>query len=176
MDNRLILATVIGILIGLYVYDLFLAPEIETKVEITEVRTTDTLWLPSIPELIFLRSPKPLYLRDTIINELIYPVNSYSGLENTLYGQIKWQAETSGFLNKLDLSPEFKLPVITNTIDKTKTITNTVMTKGFYSGASINSLMQPSITAAYQDKDYIFDYSFTPSIQLHAIGVKRRIF
>lgn len=174
--NKSILFGLIGIIIGLFIYDRFLVPDTETSVEYRETIKTDTLWLPSIPELIFIRSPKPLYLRDTIINEVTYPLNSYSGLENTLYGQIKWDAETSGFLNKLNLRPEFKLPVVTTTLTKEKTSTIVIQPSGLFLVGGVNSNFSYSVGATYLKNKSLVGYEYQPQVNIHSLRVGFKVF
>jgi hypothetical protein len=176
MDNKVILATIIGIVLGLLLYDFFLVPEVETKTEYVTTTQTKVERIPTLPEFRFIRSPKAVYLRDTIINEVIYPLNNYSGLETLKNGQIKWTAETSGFLNKINLEYEGEKEVITNTVTNTITKTNTILSKGLYLGTGINSVLIPNLSASYINNNYSFDYSYTPNNNIHSIGIKRKIF
>jgi hypothetical protein len=171
---------VTGFLIGaLSTYALFL-PEVETVTEVREVHTTKTEYVKTPPEIIFLRSPRAVYLRDTVIQERVYPINRYQGIERTMNGSFTWTAHTSGFLNDINFKTDFQTKVITNTIERDKLTTITVIQKGVFAGGGVASDRTIHVGASYLGKNYIAGVDYSPSISgsqpVWRVGAKVNIF
>jgi len=175
MDNKIILATIIGIVFGLLLYDFFLVPDVITKVNIVETIKSDTVYVTQ-RDTIKIRDIKYVYERDTIIENYQPKIRGFKEFYPTMFGNVWINGEVLGELRYVDVSHDFKIPTVTNTITKEKTVTNTILSKGLYFGGGINSLMQYSVSASYVDSRYIFQYQYQPQINVHQIGVAKKLF
>jgi len=93
-----------------------------------------------------------------------------------MYGNISINGEVLGELRYVDISHDFKIPMVTNTITKEKTVTNTVLSKGVYLGGGVNSIMQYNVSASYVDNKYLFQYQYQPQLRVHQIGLAKKLF
>jgi hypothetical protein len=173
--NRLILAAIIGIIIGLLLYDFFLVPEVITKVNIVETIKSDTVYVTQ-RDTIKIRDVKYIYERDTIIENYQPKIRGFREFYPTMFGDIWINGEVLGQLRYVDISHNLEIPVVTNTITKEKTVTNTVLSKGIYIGTGINSLMQYNVSASYVDNKYLFQYQYQPQLRVHQIGLAKKLF
>jgi len=173
--NKLIIATIAGVIIGLLLYDSFLVPEVSTRVEVLETIKSDTVYI-SHRDTIRIRDVKYIYERDTIIENYQPKIRGFKEFYPTMYGDVWINGEVLGQLRYVDISHDFKIPTVTNTITKEKTVTNTVLSRGLYVGTGINSLMQYSVSASYVDNRYLFQYQYHPQINVHQIGVAKKLF
>ncbi len=173
--NKLIIATIAGVIIGLLLYDSFLVPEVSTRVEVLETIKSDTVYI-SHRDTIRIRDVKYIYERDTIIENYQPKIRGFKEFYPTMYGNISINGEVLGELRYVDVNHDFKIQTVTNTITKEKTVTNTVLSRGLYLGGSINSLMQYSVSASYVDSRYLFQYQYQPQINVHQIGVAKKLF
>ena len=173
--NRLILAAIIGIIIGLFLYDWFLVPEVETKTEyITTIETKiDTVYIRDTVKDI--RVDQRI-IRDTVLINYKPKIRAFKTTYNHLYGNVTFSGEVLGEVLKSNVKSDLRTTQTTNTIIKTKNTTNTIYNKGVYLGGGINSFLDPNISVSYIDKSYSFDYSYTPENNIHAIGIKKKIF
>jgi hypothetical protein len=71
---------------------------------------------------------------------------------------------------------DYKIPVVNTTTTETKTETIVQKPKGFYLGAGVNSLLQPSAKVSYLDNKYLFQYQFQPLESVHQISVSKKLF
>jgi hypothetical protein len=173
--NRLILAAIIGVIIGLLLYDFFLVPEVITKVNIVETIKSDTVYVTQ-RDTIKIRDVKYVYERDTIIENYQPKIRGFKEFYPTMYGDVWVTGQVLGELRYVDISHDFKIPTVTNTITKEKTVTNTVLSKGVYLGGGVNSIMQYNVSASYVDNKYIFQYQYQPQLNVHQIGLAKKIF
>jgi hypothetical protein len=176
MDNRIIFS-IIGAIAGFIICYMFFFPDITERVEYSEKIQIDTVYQ-EVRDTIRIdhHSVKTVYLRDTIIQERSFPINRFSGLESTLYGDIGYSGLVAGHFLNLDLTTNFKIPQITNTIERETIRTRTINPKGLYLGGSVSDQVQFSAGASYLDNKWMFDYRYDRGIQSHSIGVKRKIF
>jgi hypothetical protein len=173
--NKLILAAIIGIIIGLLLYDFFLVPEVITKVNIVETIKSDTVYVTQ-RDTIKIRDVKYVYERDTIIENYQPKIRGFKEFYPTMFGDVWVTGQVIGELRYMDVSHDFKIQTVTNTITKEKTVTNTVLSKGIYIGTGINSLMKYNVSASYVDNKYLFQYQYQPQLRVHQIGLAKKIF
>lgn len=144
-----ILTGVIGAFIGALILYLFFWPEFETKTEIVEVSTTDTVFVSVIDTVHINRTQiKHEYLRDTILIEQTKPtINTFKTSTPFLYGNTYISGEVLGAVLKMDVTNDFNIPLVTNTITTTKT--NTIIKKptGLYVTVGVTKQLgfEPSI-------------------------------
>ena len=161
----------LGLVFGLALYGIFITPKIETKTEIVEIRTTDTLYFYQ-RDTIRIKEVKHEYIRDTIFKEPFIPViNRFSADFNHLYGNISFQGEVLGEVLKTSMLTDLRIPTVINTIDRTKTITNTINPNGLYMGGGYPAYFGIS----YINNKMLIDvhYSFETG---STVGLKRKIF
>jgi hypothetical protein len=175
MDNKIILATIIGIVFGLLLYDFFLVPDVITKVNIVETIKSDTVYVTQ-RDTIKIRDVKYIYERDTIIENYRPKIRGFKEFYPTMFGNVWVTGEVLGDLRYVDISHNLEIPLVTNIITKEKTLTNTVLSKGIYIGGGINSIMQYNVSASYVDNKYLFQYQYQPQLKVHQIGVAKKLF
>lgn len=165
-----------GALLGILAYDRFLVPDFETKTEtITEIKYVDREVALPFKEFVFVEIPKPIFLTDTVIKEVNYPVNKYNGVTRTIYGTVDYNITTAGHLLDYNFKPNFSTTIST----PVKTITNnrtiTIKPRGIYALGSINNKFVPSIGVAYLDNRFLFGYTFNTNLG-HNLTVGYKIF
>jgi hypothetical protein len=166
-----LLVLVVGILLGgILTYSLLL-PETEIKTETVVTQTVKTEFVREPPEIIFLKSPRALYIKDTVIQESKFPINQYTGIERTLNGSFTWVAHTSGYLNDLKFRTDFNTKIITNTVDRDRTTIVTLIQKGLFAGAGIDSNSSFSLGAAYLGNGYMVNVNYIPNAKGQANSV-----
>lgn len=175
MANKIILSGIIGIIVGLFLYDWFLVPEVSTKIEYITEKHTDTVFV-EVKDVVTRTKFKYIYERDTIIENYKPKIRGFKEFYPTLYGDVYLNGEVLGELRYISLEHSLNIPVVTNTINNTKTITNTIHSKGLYLGGGINSNFNPIGKIDYLDKDYIFSYQYTVGMDLHQIGISKKMF
>jgi len=156
---------------------LFPKREIETVYKTETKVKTDTIYLREI-DTIFINKTKikTQVLRDTIVKDYKPKISLFKTTIPFEYGSTHLSGEVLGEVLKMTATNDFKIPVVTNTITETKTETIVQKPKGFYLGASVNSLLQPGAKASYLDNKYLFEYQFQPLQKIHQIGVSKKIF
>ena len=119
MKNN-ILIPIASFLFGAFLYAWLFTPESETKTEIKEVRTTDTVYV-TVRDTIRLTKTeiKHQYLRDTILIDFKPQIKVFTASKRFLYGNATITGEVLGEVLKIDLYNDFKLPTVTNTIERT---------------------------------------------------------
>lgn len=156
---------------------LFPKPEIETVYKTKTTVKTDTIYSQHV-ETVYI--PKTMIktevLRDTILIDYKPKISAFTASFPFTYGSTQVSGEVLGEVLKMTAINDYKLPVVTNTITETKTEKIVVKPKGIYLGASVNSLLQPGVKAAYLDNKYLFEYQFQPLQRVHQIGVSKKLF
>lgn len=105
------------------------------------------------------------------------PLRRFTGQRPFLYGNTFFSTVVAGELLEIDITNDFKIPTITNTITTKETITRTVYSKGLYLGGGVNSLLDPKIGAAYVNNKWVVNYDYSFKDQgIHDITIKRKIF
>lgn len=154
-----LLAIVIGFVFGVL--------SIEDKEEEVKIKY-ETKHVP-FKEFVFIDVPKPIYLRDTIINEVKYPVNVFEGVQKTEFGDLGYKASTAGHLLDLEFKPDFKIPVTSTIIEKK------IERSSLYANASytINNHLSVGLTFVHKKWELGYSRGFDNS---NTIRIGRRIF
>lgn len=154
-----LLAVVVGFVFGVL--------SIEDKEEEVKIKY-ETKHVP-FKEFVFIDVPKPIYLRDTIINEVKYPVNVFEGVQKTEFGDLGYKASTAGHLLDLEFKPDFKIPVTSTIIEKK------IERSSLYANASytINNHLSVGLTFVHKKWELGYSRGFDNS---NTIRIGRRIF
>ena len=161
---------------GFLMYLLFF-PKI--SVEYTEkiVTTTDTVFV-TVKDTIFIEKNKieQRIVRDTILVDYRPHIRAFKTLYPSLYGNVSVSGEVLGEVLSMGITADFKIPTITNSIVTTKTTTKTKTPNDLYVGASINSILKPSLKLDYLNDQFIFTYQYSILNKSHQIGVSKKLF
>ena len=141
----------------------------KTEIDTSFVEIIDTVYVPK-------KEIKTEVLRDTILIDYKPTINSFSTTTPFEYGNTYVNGEVLGEVLKMNVTNDFKIPVVTNTITNTETKTIIKKSKGIYLGANISSLLQPGATASYVDDKYMFQYQYQPMTKIHTLGVSKKLF
>ncbi len=176
-DERIriaILSFIAGIILAFIVYP---KQELETIYKTKIERLTDTLYITSSDTVYIPKTKiKTQVIRDTVLIDFKPKINAFTASFPFEHGSTSVSGEVLGEVLKMTAINDFKLPVVTNTITETKTETIIKKSKGFYLGASINSLLDLGATASYVDNKYLFQYQFQPVTKTHTLGVSKKLF
>jgi hypothetical protein len=168
---------VIGAIIGFALAFMFFKPETIQKVEVIETVRTDTVYQTVSDTIELTRERiKHVYLRDTIIKEQVYNLSRFNGLEPTLFGDISYNGLVAGELLKLNISTDFNIPQIENTITRTETKTIIQKPKGLYGTGGVNSRFEYSVGAIYLNDRSLFGYEYNIPTGSHSLKVGFRVF
>ena len=115
-------------------------------------------------------------MRDTVVIDFKPKISAFTASFPFEHGSTSVSGEVLGEVLKMTAINDFKLPVVTNTIIETKTETIVMKPKGFYLGAGVNSLLDPSVKVAFLDNKYLFQYQFQPVTKTHTLGVSKKLF
>jgi hypothetical protein len=176
-DERIRIAIVsflIGVLLAFVVYP---RPEQETIYKFESVTKTDTL-IVEVKDTVYVPKKwiKSQIIRDTILVDYKPQISLFKTSIPSEYGSTNVSGEVLGEVLKMTATNDFKIPVVTNTITNTETKTIIKKSKGFYLGASINSMLDPGAKASYVDDKYLFQYQFQPVTKIHTLGVSKKLF
>lgn len=176
MDQRIITHSITAIL-GAFILYWFFWPEFETKTEIVETIKTDTVFV-IIKDTVRITKTqiKHEVLRDTILIDFKPEIKLFTASFPFLYGNTYLTGEVLGEVLKMDVSNDFKIPTVTNTINRTETNTIIKKPRALYLGAGVNNQLTPNLTAHYLDNQFIFSYQYYPTLKAHGIGISKRLF
>lgn len=167
----------IAVLLGLLIYHLFFKPKISERVEVVETFKVDTVYLYVRDTIRINRTRVQIeYVTDTVIEKQSFPINRFTGLESTLYGDIGYTGLVAGHFLNLQLNTNLKFPTLETTINREKTVTRVIKARGLYVGGSVSDQIQYSAGASYLDNVWLFDYRYDVGLGSHSIGIKRKIF
>ena len=167
----------IAVILGLAIYHFFLRPEISERVEVVETFKVDTVYIEVRDTIRIDRTQVQIeYVTDTVIQTQSFPINRFTGLEPTLYGDIRYTGLVAGHFLNMQLNTNFRIPQVTNTINREKTVTRVINPRGMYIGGSVSDQIQFSAGASYLDNLWLFDYWYDFSVGSHSVGVKRKVF
>ena len=177
-DKERIKIATISFLAGVILaFVLFPIPDQETVYKFETKVETDTIYSRHV-ETVYI--PKTMIktevLRDTVLIDYKPKISLFETTFPFDYGNTKVSGEVLGEVLKMTAINDYKLPVVTNTITNTETKTIIKKSKGFYLGASINSMLDPGAKASYVDDKYIFQYQFQPVTKIHTLGVSKKLF
>ena len=169
---------IIPFILGLIVYHFLFKPEVKTEIVETIRTETDTVFIHSV-DTIQVTNDRIIteYLRDTIINQKPINLSRFKGLEPHLYGSIGYSGIVAGEVISIGIITDFKIPKVTNTIYKNRTITRTIESGGsLYGGVTGSTGMELIPNLSYQNKGWHVEYGYGMTSEQHFIGVKRKIF
>ena len=143
----------------------------ETKVETDTlfVNSTNTVYIPK-------KEIKTQVIRDTVLIDYKPQISLFETTFPFDYGSTKVSGEVLGEVLKMTATNDYTIPVVTNTITNTETKTIIKKSKGFYLGASINSLLDPGAYVSYVDNKYVFQYQYQPVTKIHSLGISKKLF
>jgi hypothetical protein len=171
------IAFAIGLILGLIIFRTFFYPDFTESVEVVERVTVDTVYVEVRDTIRIKHTDVQIeYIRDTIIQNVLMPINRFSGLEPTLYGDIGYTGLVAGHFLNMDLTTNFRIPQIKHTIERDRKVSRTVKPRGLYVGGSVSDQVQWSAGASYLDNLWMFDYRYDVGIGSHSLGVKRKVF
>lgn len=190
-ENGIILLAIL--LIGAWIGVKVFTPKVinETTIEINETSDTTSIEVDTtFSEKATPRRPiKPITIKpkteDSPEPEKYDSIRSYTGSYSFDYGKFDWQIDTGGILEGYEFKPQFEIPVITHTKEKTITQTRTIVQKGVYLGGGFNTAQDYHFGATYLGNKWMIEYNYTPaygygtlpnSIQVHQVGFKYKIF
>jgi len=170
--NLLVFA--IGIVVGVVIISLFRntdPPRIVTKTEFK----TDTLYITSVDTIYVTRNQiKQVVVRDTILVKPFEPkIKAFKTTQEHLYGNTLVEGEVLGEVLKMSIINDFKIPIVTNTINTTSTIKK--KPSGLYLTAGINQNLLPNVGALVIRNTYLLQYQYHFD-NGHSIGVGKRLF
>jgi hypothetical protein len=176
-DERIriaILSFMAGVILAFIVYP---KPEAEQVYRFSTVTETDTLFVDKV-ETVYIpkKEIKTKVIRDTILIDQKPTIKSFSTTTPFEHGNTYVSGEVLGEVLKMNVTNDFKIPTITNTVTNTKTETIIKKPKGIYLGVGVNSLLQPSASASYLDNKYLFQYQYQPMQRVHQIVVSKKLF
>ena len=177
-DSQKIQIAIVSFFAGVILAFIFYPkPEAEEVYRFSTKTETDTVYK-EIKDTVYIPKTKikTEVLRDTILVDYKPTINSFSTTTPFEYGNTYVNGEVLGEVLKMNVTNDFKIPVVTNTITNTETKTIIKKSKGLYLGASINSLLDPGATASYVDNKYIFQYQYQPVTKIHSLGVSKKLF
>lgn len=109
-------------------------------------------------------------------------IRHYAGTYHFDYGKFDWSINTGGVLNGYTFTPIFEIPTVATQKEKTITQTKTIIQRGLFAGAGMNTLSQFHVGATYLGKNFLIEYNFVPkrvqTIQyggIHQVGFKYKI-
>jgi hypothetical protein len=173
-DKERIKIATISFLAGVILaFILFPRPDQETVYKFETKVETDTLFVNSTNTVYI---PKKEVIRDTVLIDYKPKISLFETTFPFEYGSTKVSGEVLGEVLKMTATSDYNIPVVTNTITNTETNTIIKKSKGFYLGASINSLLDPGAKASYVDDKYIFQYQYQPVTKIHSLGVSKKLF
>lgn len=174
--SKLITHSIASILGSLILY-WFFWPEFEPKTEIVETIKTDTVFITIRDTVRINRTQiKHEVLRDTILIDFKPEIKLFTASFPFLYGNTYLTGEVIGEVLKMDVSNDFKIPNVTNTVTRKEINTIIKKPRALYLGAGVNTQLIPNLTAHYLDDQFIFSYQYYPTIKAHGIGVAKRLF
>lgn len=178
LDNERIKIAVLAFFTGVIATFIFYPkPETEEVYKFSTKTETDTVFVTSRDTVYVPKNKiKTQVIRDTILIDHKPKIKSFSATTPFEYGNTYVNGEVLGEVLKMTVTNDFKIPTVTNTITNTETKTIIKKSKGFYLGASINSLLDPGATASYVDNKYVFQYQYQPVTKIHTLGVSKKLF
>lgn len=161
---KYIILILFGVVVGMFLGD-FLAgnptpPKVVTKIEYQ----SDTVYI-TIRDTVRIKQVKQEFLRDTVLIDYKPQIKAFTASTPFLYGNTYVSGEVLGEVLKMDITNDFKIPTVTNTIKETTTITK--MPAGLFVTAGIakgDSQLSPYVGAIFVKDRYLIGLN-TQSIQ-----------
>jgi hypothetical protein len=151
MHNALkIILFALGLILGYFLF----SKDAETITKTITETKTDTIFI-TIRDTIRIKSTeiKHEVIRDTVLIDFKPQIKAFKASKPFLYGNISINGNVLGEVLKMDISHDFKLPQVTNTI----TTTNTVIKKpaGLFITAGIGVNNSPFVGAIFVKDRYL---------------------
>lgn len=193
-ENTVILLIIL--VLGAYIGIKLFTPKVIETTETTEKITIDTTLItvdttfsaqakpkrPIKPNKVKPREPK-LELHETPEKPSYDSIRSYTGTYHFDYGKFDWSIDTKGILDSYTFNPQFSVPQVTTTKEKTIIQTRTIIQKGVFAGGGMNTAGQFHAGATYLGNKFLIEYNFVPqTVQtlsyggVHQVGFKYKIF
>lgn len=194
MDSlKFVVVFLFGFIVGFLVYDRFFAPEFTTEYrEKIVIDTTyqhykekyqiDSIKSKSLSDSIefFKKKYKVILTKnniqivhdsDFIDKPFLAPLRRFNGQRAFLYGNTHFNAVVAGELLEMEISNDFKIPQITNTITKETKVT--IKPSGLYAtlGFGVNQQLSTLIGATYLKDRSMINYSYDLRLKSHQVGV-----
>lgn len=161
---------------GALISRLLFWPEITERIEILETVRTDTVYQTYRDTIRIERERvREVYMRDTVIKTVRLPINRFSGLEPTIFGDVSYTGLVAGHFLKMELNTNFKVPELKTTINRETIKTRVIKPRGLYVGGSVSDQIDFSAEAAYLDNNWLFNYRYKIGTKSHSIGVKMKV-
>ncbi len=152
-------------------------PEVTERVEITETVRTDTVYRTYRDTVRIEREQvREVFVKDTVIKTVRLPINRFSGLEPTLFGDVSYTGLVAGHFLSMELNTNFKVPELTHRIEREVNRTRVLKTRGLFVTGSVNSRFNYSAGLLYQNGHSIFGYEYNFPDRSHRIKAGVRIF
>jgi len=187
-----------GVLIGMFIYDRFLVPEHETTYKETIVTDTtfkhykerylvDSIKSKSLSDSVefFRKKYKGILTKNNIIivhdsvfidKPFLAPLRRFNGQRSFLYGNTYFNATVAGELLDMEITNDFEIPVVTNTI--TKETKSVIKPSGLYItlGFGVNQQLSTLIGATYLKDKSMISYSYDLRLKSHQAGIGFKVF
>jgi hypothetical protein len=165
----------IGLVFGLLIYYWFLLPKPTNTVRIVETVRTDTVYVHEFDTIVLTKKEiKHNFLRDTVYLGVDMPINDFKASYPHVYGNIDISGQLIGEMLYMGLKTDFRIPTVTNTINRTETIIK--KPRGVYAGGLVISNLSAGVGGIYVFDRNLIQYSYFPEDKSHAVGYYRRIF
>jgi hypothetical protein len=117
----------VGVVVGMLTFDSVNNIDTQTKIEYQTRVEYKTIEVPvKTTEYITVKVPTPTYVKDTVYLDKSFPLNNYTGIERTVFGNLHYDITTAGYLTSTKFKPDFlvnvSVPTITNSIKETNTV------------------------------------------------------
>ena len=168
---------ILSFVAGAFLMYFLFFPKITTEYSEKITTTTDTVFV-EVKDTVFITKNKieQHIVRDTVLVAYTPHIRAFKTLYPSLYGNVSVNGEVLGEVLSMGITTDFKIPTITNNIVTTKTTVKTKTPNNLYVGASINTLLQPSLKADYLNDQFIFSYQYGILNNTHQIGVSKKLF
>lgn len=173
------IVAILGALVGATITHVFFFPDITEREEVVYTYETKIDWVPK----------DTLIIRDSLRILEIEPetqpspepekydsIRTYTGTEKHLYGVINWRVKTGGYLQHLELNPNLKIPIVTNTNTIERKTAYVVEPKGLYFTGGINSRFNYSVGLTYLNNKSLFSGRYAPQTNTFEIATGMKIF
>lgn len=162
---------------GALIARLLFWPEITERIEIRETVRTDTVYQ-TYRDTIRIESERvrEVYMRDTVIKTVRLPINRFSGLEPTIFGDVSYTGLVAGHFLKMELNTNFRVPELKTTINRETNRTRVLKQKGLFAIGGVDSRFHYSAGFLYQNDRSIFGYDYNFSFRSHGLKVGFKIF
>ena len=177
---------ILGAVVGILIYHFLFKPETiekETMRTVTETKYMDVeermYWSSLTDSLTSELSKKPRVvqeiIRDTVFTEPYdIKIRGFRADFPVLYGNIRFEGEVLGELLKTSIHTDLKVPIVTNTIEKTRTVIE--KPSGLYLVGGVSNDFSYNVGSVYLKDKSLFQYQYNINRNLHSISVGFKVF